>query len=489
MPSYDYIVIGAGYGGLTAATLLAKEGFKVLLLESHIAIGGCASFFKRKDFLFDVGATTFSGVLEHQPLGKLFNELNIKPNLKQLEIGMQIHLTNNTIFNYYANQSEFIDEAKRIFGECRQEEFWQEVKAIELLSWNLLNKNPSLMPNGIRDWLTQVRPSNFKAIKLIPGLFLPMKSLLAKHDLEKNDSFTKFIDELLLITTQNTYEHTPYLSGALGLAYPAETYYPYGGMYKPALEILDKFKKYGGDFKIKQKVINIEQNNGYIIKTSNAEYHSQGLVSNIPIWNMQKLCHNNIQSYFEKYTHRFQDAWGAYTLNFAIKSDEYPEIAYHQIHTKVKIPNCSTKAFFATISLPQDLERAPKGWRTVTISTHTNARQWFNFNKNEYENKKLETEQYILKRFYEVLPKFKNAEIQFCNSASSKTFEYYTGRKYGFVGGIAHSLGAIFLRFIPNKLPFKNFYLVGDTTFPGQGIPSVVYSAMSAVNKIKNSTT
>lgn len=485
MPSYDYVVIGAGYGGLSAASLLVKAGFKVLLLESHIAVGGCASFFRRKDFLFDVGATTFSGVLERQPLGKLLNDLNIKPQLKHLDLGMQIHLTDGNIFNRYADQSRLITEAKRIFGNQGQESFWNEIKQIDQLSWQLIDENPSLMPSSISGWLSQIKPSNLKALKLIPGLFLPMKQLLAKHGLAKNKSFIKLIDELLLITAQNTHTQTPYMSGALGLAYPAETYYPYGGMYKPAIEILDRFKDYGGEFKIKQKVNKIETNqDGYTLHTQNAEYKTRGIISNIPIWNMQEICNGEIKEYFQKYTKRFQNAWGAYVINFAIKSDEYPETAYHQIHSKETIPNCAAEAFFVTLSLPDDQERAPKGWRTVTISTHTDAQQWFDFTKEEYEEKKLTTEQYILERFFEALPKFKNSQIEFCSSASSRTFEFYTGRKSGFVGGIAHSLGGIFLKFIPNKLPFENFYLTGDTTFPGQGVPSVVYSAMSAVNKI-----
>lgn len=80
---YDFIVIGSGYGGLTAASLLAKQGFSTLILESHTLIGGCASYFKRKEFSFDVGATTCSGILPHQPLGKLFSKLNIEPELKK----------------------------------------------------------------------------------------------------------------------------------------------------------------------------------------------------------------------------------------------------------------------------------------------------------------------------------------------------------------------------------------------------------------------
>ncbi len=43
MNKYDIIVIGGGHNGLTAATLLAKEGKKVLVLEKRNVLGGIAT--------------------------------------------------------------------------------------------------------------------------------------------------------------------------------------------------------------------------------------------------------------------------------------------------------------------------------------------------------------------------------------------------------------------------------------------------------------
>ncbi|MFO1526818.1 MAG: NAD(P)/FAD-dependent oxidoreductase [Turneriella sp.] len=55
--SYDAIVIGAGCGGTTAAALLAKNGYDVLLLEQSSLIGGCCSTAKIKGYNFDLGAS------------------------------------------------------------------------------------------------------------------------------------------------------------------------------------------------------------------------------------------------------------------------------------------------------------------------------------------------------------------------------------------------------------------------------------------------
>jgi len=55
------LVIGAGYGGLAAATELSRRGFNVTVLEAHIYPGGSAGTFFHQGYRFDAGATLAGG--------------------------------------------------------------------------------------------------------------------------------------------------------------------------------------------------------------------------------------------------------------------------------------------------------------------------------------------------------------------------------------------------------------------------------------------
>jgi prolycopene isomerase len=58
---YDVIIVGGGMAGLSAGAHLASKGLKVLLLEQHHKVGGCATNFKRGNFTFEVALHELAG--------------------------------------------------------------------------------------------------------------------------------------------------------------------------------------------------------------------------------------------------------------------------------------------------------------------------------------------------------------------------------------------------------------------------------------------
>ncbi|MBA2744780.1 MAG: FAD-dependent oxidoreductase, partial [Flavisolibacter sp.] len=49
------IIIGAGFAGLSAASFMAKAGWKVTLIEKHVTAGGRARRLQSQGFSFDMG--------------------------------------------------------------------------------------------------------------------------------------------------------------------------------------------------------------------------------------------------------------------------------------------------------------------------------------------------------------------------------------------------------------------------------------------------
>lgn len=75
------IVVGGGVGGLVSGALLAKEGYKVTVLEKNIIIGGGLQNFTRNGQSYSTGMHVFGGFQEGGVLRKLFSYLGIMDRL------------------------------------------------------------------------------------------------------------------------------------------------------------------------------------------------------------------------------------------------------------------------------------------------------------------------------------------------------------------------------------------------------------------------
>lgn len=72
---WDYVVIGSGMGGMTAAALLARLGRRVLVLEQHYVPGGFTHAFTRSSWSWDVGVHAVGEVSERTMTGRLLSRL------------------------------------------------------------------------------------------------------------------------------------------------------------------------------------------------------------------------------------------------------------------------------------------------------------------------------------------------------------------------------------------------------------------------------
>jgi phytoene desaturase len=103
-------VIGSGFAGLSAATFLAKEGFKVTLFEKNSTPGGRARKFESNGFVFDMGPSwywmpdVFEKYFEH--FGKSTADYY---QLKRLDPSYRIYFGKNDVMDVPAGVEALCD--------------------------------------------------------------------------------------------------------------------------------------------------------------------------------------------------------------------------------------------------------------------------------------------------------------------------------------------------------------------------------------------
>src|SRR5262252_3598087 len=76
---YDVAILGAGIAGMATAARLQAQGLSTITFEAHGQPGGCAGFYRRQGFAFDVGATT---LVDFEPGGvgaELLDSIGMPP--------------------------------------------------------------------------------------------------------------------------------------------------------------------------------------------------------------------------------------------------------------------------------------------------------------------------------------------------------------------------------------------------------------------------
>lgn len=478
---YDYIVIGAGSAGLSFAALMEKKGHSVAVLEAHSIPGGCSSYFEREGFIFDAGATTLSGLKKGRPLYNLIQQLDLKLELTNIDPGIVSMLPSQTV-NRYKNFDQWIEELKTKFPEIDHKKLWSKFLKIENQGWSLSTTFKNI---PLRSFKKISSFFNFKALGAIGTLPALLRSVDQELIAEKitNPEYLRMIDEMLFITAQNNRQDTPLLMGSMGLGYPDDTFYATGGMKAFANAIASKCSHVFYRNRV-QKIVPAA--NGFDVVTNKAIYKSKKLVSTIPLWNHADLFEDQkIKDFYHNYPALNPDeCWSAFMIYLTIPTDKNRVSLYYQIHTDA-IPHCETRSFFVSLSHPDDLIRSINGRQVVTISTHTRANVWLGLESDDYKKKKAESAEFILNILKDKF-QLKDNDLQNIITGSPKSFIKYTNRYNGLVGGIPHSLKRNPIDFLIAKSPVENFYMLGDTQFPGQGIAAVVLGAQNLTEYLTN---
>jgi phytoene dehydrogenase-like protein len=184
----------------------------------------------------------------------------------------------------------------------------------------------------------------------------------------------------------------------------------------------------------------------------------------------------------------FDDAspprWSAFMLYLGMDTSVFDSLTAN--HVQIVVPEgelgeCGS--IFVSASPADDTGRAPAGLRAVTVSTHTRPVPWFearNNGRGAYLELKERYTRKVLDLLSEHLPESAEA-IRTMTAATPVTWERYTGRFHGYVGGYPQT--SLFDVRGP-ATAYSNLLLVGDSIFPGQSLPGVVTGARRVVELV-----
>jgi len=497
MADYDVVVIGAGLGGLSAGSILAKRGKKVLVLEQSGQIGGCCSTYDVGGYKYDIGAS----VVEMMPIiGKTFAEFDTtfmkEVDLIQCDPIYSVIFPDNTRLTIPMSVEGAAEEIGKISAEDKAG-FLEYAKTFEsFLEGDGLDFFHTPM-NTLGDFMG--------AFKKIPALGKFNKYFFMTY----NDVLNKYFKNPKIkqsMAYQSFYcGHSPEQAVGIFAIIPfmehKGIYYPKGGMIKIPEALQRLGKKSGMEVRLNSEVAKVtvdgkRQVNGVVLKDGQ-RISADIVVSNI---NARKLYldlvgEENLPSVVRKGVKSYSLSKSTPYICLGVDYDP-PLDAHHTLitrdvdeindfwaekYSKGYLPKPEEQFGLICCPTKTDPSVAPKGHHIVALDFQGPSKladQTWDDVKEEF-SESLVT--YLSEKY---LPGLKE-HVQNMTISTPLDFE----RRLHNPGGAFYcfqqdlSAQAVFRPASKSKA-IKGLYLTGASTHPGGGVPTVMASGVIAANQI-----
>lgn len=476
------VVIGAGIGGLTAASLLLKAGLDVTVLEAHVYPGGSAGTFYHKGYRFDAGATLAGGFAPGGPHFRLAEMLGLEWPIRPVDPAWVVHLPDKSV-TQWADPAQW--RAERQAKLPGTERFWQLQERLAAAAWDVSSRPFPWPPQSLNDWVMlakAVRPSTLPAI---PYLTRTIAGLTRSASPE----LRTFLDAQLLISAQTTADKANALYGSAALDLPRRgVNHVRGGIGNLAKTLADWIVANGGQVLYRQEVVEIVMRNGRAaaVRTNKGlTVEVDWLLANLTPWGLVGLLDDDAANGWRQKIATIPATWGAFTLYLGLDEARLPENLpdHHQVVVDPTKPLGEGNSVFISLSDPDDGQRAPAGMRAATLSTHTAVAPWWtlqNRDRAAYEARREQYAERMMAAAERAIPGIGQA-VQLCLPGTPVTFQRFTRRPQGMVGGFPQE--SLFRAHGPGT-GIPNVLLVGDSIFPGQSTAGVTVGGMRVATAV-----
>ena len=490
MPSneYDVAVVGGGIGGMCTAALAESEGFSTVVLEQHHQVGGCAGFYHRNGFTFDVGATTLVDFHPEGIGGQLLDRLGFDPPPIDVQDAYQVWLPDRTVTLYH-DQHRWRNELRRTFGDDEtHRRFYAFLERTAAALWEVTRSDVRLPMQNVRDVLRNAKTVGLGDIRLVRYLRWTMKDALVHFDVFDDVALRTMIAMLVEDTVHSTLAEAPLLNAILGISIRrAGIGRATGGMYGFWKTFEHQYADMGGTVETSETVREITGSKGaFRLATDRGQYRSDQVVSAVPIDLTKRIAPAVIGDRLDDETERLREHTGGAAVVFLGVPEERVadrKVTHHQVLRGYDDPLGDGNNMFVSVSAPEDTISAPAGHRAVILSTHCDLSPWQDLDEAMYRRKKNAIGNRLVDGARTVYPELGTDPLVY-EVGTPKTYEEFTNRPNGAVGGYRQTVGNANQNAVPQDIGIDGFYLAGDTTWPGLGTVACVKGSSIAAEHV-----